>query len=212
MRHFAIITILLSLLLGIPFAWGVEQQHLLAVGEKAPDFSLPDQNGKIHHLSDYRGHVVLLAFYPADFTKGCTLEAHVNSEHVKQYHDAGLTPIGISVQTQASHKAFCETYGIRYTLLADSKGEAAASYGVLGAPFTGQFPKRAWYANPAQSAKTYYKLNPGSAIGMAKRVTFIMGKNGRIAYVDDDVNSHLATCATDWINWAKAHKALLNAK
>ncbi len=187
-------------------------QRILAVGETAPDFSLPDQNGKVHHLSEYKGKIVVLAFYPADFTKGCTLEAHVNTEYFKQYQAAGLTLIGVSVQTPESHKAFCEKYGIPYTILADSKGVMAARYGVLGAPFAGKFPDKAWYSNPKESAALYYKLNPGQVPGLAKRITFIIGKNGKIAYVDSNVDSHLQTCAPDWINWAKGHAALLNAK
>jgi peroxiredoxin Q/BCP len=185
---------------------------VLDVGEKAPSFTLPDQNGKIHRLSDYKGKVLVLAFYPADFTKGCTLEARVNTEHYNDYKAAGLTLIGISVQTAKSHKAFCETYGIPFTILADTKGTMAASYGVLGPAFSGKFPEAAWYADPKKSSAVYHGLNQKPFSRLAKRVTFIVGKNGKIAYVDEDVNTHIATCATNWIKWAKTHQSALNAK
>lgn len=149
------------------------------VGQKAPGLAIPDQDGKVHHLKEYRGHILLLAFYPADFTGGCTIEAHTMTAAYKDFQAAGITPIGVSVQDVKSHKAFCEKEGIPYTLLADSSKKVAAKYGVLS-------------------------QNYG---GVANRVTFIVGKKGHIVYVDPDVNSHLTTCASDWIAWVEAHQA-----
>lgn len=187
------------------------QSAMPKVGEKAPDFALPDQNGKIHRLSDYKGKILLLAFYPADFTKGCTLEAHINTEHQNDYKAAGITVFGISVQTAASHKAFCQTEGIRYTLLADSTGKVASEYGVLGGGVS-KFPEQAWYNHPKQYAALYAKTNPHPVNGLANRATFIVGRNGRIAYIDTAVDDHLRTCAQDWISWVKQHRAELDRK
>jgi peroxiredoxin Q/BCP len=154
------------------------------VGQKAPAFTLPDQDGKTHTLKSFKGHVLVLAFYPADFTSGCTIEAHTMTAAYKDFQAAGITPIGISVQDVKSHKAFCEKEGIPYTLLADSQKTAAAQYGVL-------------------------MQNYG---GVANRVTFIVGKKGHVVYVDPDVNSHLSTCAEDWITWIKGHQDLVNSQ
>jgi peroxiredoxin Q/BCP len=154
------------------------------VGQKGPGFTLPDQDGKTRHLKNYRGHVLLLAFYPADFTSGCTIEAHTMTAAYKDFLAAGITPIGVSVQDVKSHKAFCEKEGIPYTLLADSQKKVAAEYGVLTSKYG----------------------------GVANRVTFIIGKKGHVVYVDPDVNSHLQTCAEDWIAWVKAHQALVDTQ
>jgi peroxiredoxin Q/BCP len=181
------------------------------VGQMAPNFFLPDQNGKLHRLSDYKGKIVVLAFYPADFTKGCTLEAHVNSHYYPQYKKEGIVLLGISVQTPKSHKAFCETEGISYTLLADTQGKVASLYGVFEKANmeASKISPQAWYAHPKKSAFLYAKDNPHPIQGYAKRVTFIIGKSGKIAYIDPDVNQHLLTCAKDWLSWINAHKALL---
>lgn len=205
---------ILSIILCISLLFSTKNSFaaLPKIGEQAPNFSLPDQHGKIHTLSQYRGKIVILAFYPADFTVGCTMEAHVNTEYYKKYVKNGITLLGISVQTPQSHKAFCETYGIPYTLLADTTGKVAREYGVLGKPFPGKFPKQAWYKDPKRSAKLYYKLNPKTPPGLAKRVTFIIGKHGKIAYIDTQVNKHILTCAPRWIYWVQTHRKLLSTK
>lgn len=159
----------------------------LSVGATAPNIVLPDQNGKVHKLAADKGSVVLLAFYPADFTKGCTLEAHSLSSAYSDLKALGVKVYGVSVQDPKSHEAFCTKEGIPYTLLADTKKTAAKEYGVLN-----------------------------EAHGVANRVTFIIAPTGKIAYVDSNVNSHLATCGEDWVAWVKTHpqpaKAAASAK
>ncbi len=149
------------------------------VTKPAPAYSLPDQNGTIRTSAENKGKVTLLAFYPADFTGGCTLEAHSLSSSYKDLKAMGVQVYGVSVQDPKSHKAFCTKEGIPYTLLADTQHKMAADYGVL---------------------------IPGANI--ANRVTYIIGADGKVAYVDGNVNSHLNTCGDDWIAWIKAHPAV----
>lgn len=157
-------------------AWAIHASaDPLAVGAVAPGYTLPDQNGKTHTLAQEKGHVVLLAFYPADMTPGCTIEAHMMTAGYKNLKALGVRVYGVSVQDPKSHKQFCEKEGIPYTLLADTKKTTSQAYGVL-------MPR-----------------------GFANRVTYIVGKDGKIAYVDPNVNGHLMTCATDWTTWLKAH-------
>ena len=151
------------------------------VGSMAPAYSLPDQNGVIRTSAENKGHVTLLAFYPADFTGGCTLEAHSLSASYKDLKALGVSVYGVSVQDAKSHQAFCTKEGIPYTLLADTQKKMATDYGVL---------------------------IPGANV--ADRVTYILGADGKVAYVDKNVNSHLTTCGDDWAAWVKAHPEAVN--
>ena len=92
---------------------------MLETGTKAPDFELPDQNGKIHKLSDYAGKKVILYFYPKDNTPGCTKQACGFSERYPQFMQKGAVILGISKDSVASHKKFEEKYGLALILLSD---------------------------------------------------------------------------------------------
>ena len=92
----------------------------MKLGQDAPDFSLPDQDGKTHTLSQYRGRWVLVYFYPRDDTPGCTKEACGIRDVYEQYTDANIVVLGISKDTVASHKKFAEKYRLPFTLLADN--------------------------------------------------------------------------------------------
>lgn len=81
---------------------------MLEIGTKAPDFSLPDQNGEIHTLSQYKGQKVILYFYPRDNTAGCTKQACGFTQLRPQFDEKGAVVIGISKDTIASHKRFEE--------------------------------------------------------------------------------------------------------
>jgi|GEM_PF-2337277 len=129
----------------------------LQPGVNAPEFALPDQFNKVHQLKESRGKIVVLAFYPADMTKGCSLEAHNFTAALDEFKKRGVELYGISVQDVNSKKQFCETDGIKYTLLADVKKTTSKDYGVL------------------------------SVAGVAKRVTFVVDKEGKIAAVDPAV-------------------------
>lgn len=106
--------------------------ELLNVGESAPDFASVDQDGNDVKLSDFRGKPVVLYFYPRDDTPGCTAEACNFRDNYEEYEKAGVKVLGVSVDTQKSHKKFVDKYGLNFTLVADNSKEIAQKYGVLG--------------------------------------------------------------------------------
>ena len=136
----------------------------LKVGDTAPDFSLLDERGLPVSLKDYLGKkVVVLYFYPKDFTPGCTAEACSFRDDYKPIQDKGAVVIGVSLDSVESHLKFSEKYLLPFTILSDHKREVAKAYGVLG---VGGF--------------------------LAKRVTFIISKDGKITHVFTkvDVKQH----------------------
>jgi len=103
---------------------------MLTIGNKAPDFSLQDQNGKERTLSEFRGQKVVLYFYSKDMTSGCTKQACRFAELYPQFLERGAVVIGISKDTAASHKKFEEKYNLPFILLADPEKEAIQAYDV----------------------------------------------------------------------------------
>lgn len=101
-------------------------------GQRAPDFTLLDQEGKEHALSAYRGQWVLLYFYPKDDTPGCTKEACMLRDSFPRFEGAKAQIFGVSVDSVASHKKFAEKYELPFTLLADETKEVVELYGVWG--------------------------------------------------------------------------------
>lgn len=142
------------------------------VGTAAPDFSLPDQNGKQRSLSDWRGKWVVLYFYPKDDTPGCTEEACTFRDDLEQLSAMDAQVVGISIDTSESHKAFADKYHLPFPLLADAKADVAAKYGALSD----------WLV-----------------IKLAKRYTFLINPNGRIvkAYLSVDTSRHSAEIVSD---------------
>lgn len=130
---------------------------MLEVGTKAPEFSLPDQNGKMHTLSEYAGKKVILYFYPKDNTAGCTKQACGFSELMPQFTQKGAVVLGISKDSVASHKKFEEKYSLGFTLLSDPELEAIQAYDV-------------W-----QEKKNYGKVSMGVV-----RTTYLIDENGMI--------------------------------
>ncbi|HZZ99151.1 MAG TPA: thioredoxin-dependent thiol peroxidase [Candidatus Paceibacterota bacterium] len=100
--------------------------------EAAPDFTLPDQDGKEHSLSDYMGKWVLVYFYPKDDTPGCTKEACTIRDNFPDFKKSKLTVLGISVDSVKSHKKFADKYDLPFTLLADEDKKVVEEYGVWG--------------------------------------------------------------------------------
>ncbi len=92
---------------------------MLEIGTKAPDFTLPDQNGVNRSLSDYRGRKVVLYFYPKDMTSGCTKQACGFAELYPQFVERGAVVVGVSKDGVASHKKFEEKNGLPFILLSD---------------------------------------------------------------------------------------------
>ena len=103
---------------------------MLEVGTKAPAFSLPDQNGTIHTLEDYKGKKVVLYFYPKDNTSGCSKQACGFAQIYPQFTEKGAVVIGISKDSVSSHKKFEEKFGLPFTLLSDTELATIQAYDV----------------------------------------------------------------------------------
>ena len=103
---------------------------MLEVGTQAPEFTLPDQNGTMRSLSDWRGEKVVLYFYPRDNTAGCTKQACAFGELYPQFQEKGAVVVGVSKDSVASHKKFEEKYGLPFTLLSDTEKEVLQAYDV----------------------------------------------------------------------------------
>lgn len=103
---------------------------MLEIGTKAPEFTLPDQNGQMHSLSDYRGQKVILYFYPKDMTSGCTSQACNFRDRYPQFQEKGAVVLGVSKDTVESHKRFEEKQGLPFTLLSDTELEVITAYDV----------------------------------------------------------------------------------
>jgi peroxiredoxin Q/BCP len=98
----------------------------------APDFTLPDQDGVGHALSEYRGQWVLLYFYPKDDTPGCTKEACSIRDASPHFESLNIKVLGVSVDSPESHKKFAEKYKLPFTLLSDTHKKVVNRYGVWG--------------------------------------------------------------------------------
>jgi len=133
---------------------------LLAEGDLAPDFTLPDQNGEPLALSDLRGQRIVLYFYPRADTPGCTAQACGVRDHATDYDEIDARVIGISPDPVAAVRKFADKYDLGFTLLADSDHAVADAYGTWG-------EKRMY-------GKTYMGV---------QRATFIIDAEGRIAKV-----------------------------
>lgn len=103
---------------------------MLEIGIQAPDFTLPDQNGEMHSLSEYRGQKVILYFYPKDMTSGCTKQACAFGELYPQFREKGAVVLGVSKDSVASHKKFEEKYGLPFVLLSDAEKTVIQAYDV----------------------------------------------------------------------------------
>ena len=139
---------------------------MLEIGTKAPDFTLPDQNGNMHSLSEYRGKKVILYFYPKDNTPGCTKQACGFAERYPQFTEKGAVVLGVSKDSVASHKKFEEKYGLPFTLLADPGLAAIQAYDV-------------W-----QEKKNYGKTYMGVV-----RSTYLIDENGKIVKAFEKVKA-----------------------
>ena len=103
---------------------------MLEIGTKAPEFSLPDQNGVMHTLEEYRGKRVVLYFYPKDNTAGCTKQACGFWERYPQFLEKGAVVLGVSKDSVASHKRFEEKFSLPFTLLSDTELTCIQAYDV----------------------------------------------------------------------------------
>lgn len=104
----------------------------LKEGDKAPDFSAPDAEGKTISLKDLRGKKVVLYFYPKDDTPGCTKEACAFRDSFAKFKKRGIEVLGVSLDTKASHKKFAQKYDLHFRLLADTNRAISEAYGTYG--------------------------------------------------------------------------------
>jgi thioredoxin-dependent peroxiredoxin len=102
----------------------------LAVGDKAPEFSLPDQSGKTISLMDFKGKQIVLYFYPKDDTPGCTKEACSFRDSEVTLKKAGAVVLGVSMDGKASHQKFINKFQLPFTLLSDEEAAVSKAYGV----------------------------------------------------------------------------------
>ena len=103
-----------------------------AVGELAPDFELPDENGQKHKLSEFRGRRVVLYFYPADDTPGCTKQACAFRDAYPEIEEQNAVVVGISPDDAAAHRKFKTKYNLPFVLLSDVDHKVMDRYGVWG--------------------------------------------------------------------------------
>ena len=104
----------------------------LEPGDQAPPFSLPDQDGRLVSLDDFKGQKVLVYFYPADDTPGCTKEACQFNDNLTAFERANVPVLGISPDDAASHQRFRAKYGLRFNLLSDPDHDVLERYGAWG--------------------------------------------------------------------------------
>ncbi len=139
---------------------------MLEIGTKAPAFTLPDQNGTMHSLEEYKGKKVILYFYPKDNTPGCTKQAIGYTEIKPQLEEKGAVVIGISKDSVASHKKFEEKQSLTITLLADPDRTVIEAYDV-------------W-----KEKKLYGKVSMGVV-----RTTYLIDENGIIIAANNKVKA-----------------------
>ncbi|MCK9461039.1 MAG: peroxiredoxin [Proteobacteria bacterium] len=131
---------------------------LLPAGSDAPELSGVDQDGVTHNLKEALGSPAVVYFYPKDETPGCTKEACAFRDVWKKYEAAGVKLFGVSRDTAASHAAFAGKHKLTFPLISDENGAWAGAFGVA------------------------------TRLGMYQRVTFLLGRDGKVKKVYDDVN------------------------
>ena len=151
----------LALLLLLALLCGAAHAAMPQAGQVAPAFRLRDQNGYWRSPADYHGHWLVMYFYPKDFTPGCTTEVCTFRDDIAKLRQAGADVIGISLDDVKSHARFAAKYHVPFPLLADSSHRVATDYGVL-----------------TSMGDVHY----------AKRTTFLISPDGKIAKVYQDVD------------------------
>lgn len=133
----------------------------LQVGQQAPNFELPDQNGKLNSLKDNLGKWVLLYFYPKDDTPGCTIEACNLRDNLPNFEAINAKIFGISIDTVESHKNFESKHNLNFTILADPERVATKLYEVDGQGWMGGASRTSFLISPeGKIAKIYLDVNP----------------------------------------------------
>ena len=136
---------------------------MLEAGKPFPDFSLPDQDGKIRKLSDYAGKWLVVYFYPKDDTPGCTVQGKSMTASKAAYDKEGIAILGVSQDDVASHKKFCVKFGFKIDLVADTKAELMKACGLNQGEWQGMkfWERTSFIVDPKGIVrKTFAKVNP----------------------------------------------------
>ena len=141
---------------------------MLEIGNKAPDFTLTDQDGNLHRLSDYGGKKLVLYFYPKDDTPGCTKEACSFRDNFSVLKEKGIEVLGVSADDESSHEKFRQKYKLPFNLLADIDKEVIEKYGV-------------WVEKNMYGKKKW---------GIARR-TFLIDEDGRISHIFKKIKTEI---------------------
>ncbi len=168
MKKSVLIALAATLAVAVPSAVLMAEDTMPQVGQAAPGFSLPSQDGAPISLDQYRGKWVVLYFYPKDMTTGCTIEAHKFQDAQGDFAAKNAVILGVSVDSTDSHKQFCAKDGLTFHLLSDTNHTVVSEYGSLG---------------------------EHNGVSMANRNTFLIDPDGKIAQVWTKVNP--ATAASD---------------
>lgn len=138
----------------------------LKVGDSAPDFELPDQDGKIRKLTEFKNKKVLIYFYPRDFTPGCTTEACGLRDSFPDFRNLNSVVLGISKDSVESHKKFVQKFNLPFTLLADVDHKIQEKYGVwqqkkfMGKTYMGTVRSSFLTDEKGKIIKIYEKVKP----------------------------------------------------
>lgn len=141
---------------------------MLTIGDKAPAFSLPDQNGSVRSLAEWKGKWVLLYFYPKDNTPGCTIEACAFRNAYPAYKKSGVIVVGMSGDTTKSHEKFSGKYDLPFPIVSDEDRVVMKAYGAIG--------------KKTMMGRTFLGI---------KRMSYLIDPNGKIAKVYDTVKPAL---------------------
>ncbi len=151
----------------------------LKIGEKAPEFTVKDDSGSDWKASDHFGKkIVVVYFYPADMTGGCTKQACGFRDDLGKLEDIGVEVVGVSGDSVRNHQLFKKAHDLNFALLADPKGIVAMAFGV---PFT--------KVEKSITCEIDGKEEVLTRGGTAKRWTFVVDQNGKVAYKNEKVNA-----------------------
>jgi peroxiredoxin Q/BCP len=162
----SIVVAIVAVVSAIPlFTARAADEPMPAVGQDAPTFTLPSQDGTPVSLEQYRGKWVVLYFYPKDMTTGCTIEAHKFQDALPQFDAKNAVILGVSVDTVDSHKQFCTKDSLTFHLLADPDHKVVSAYGSLGAFGPMTIAQRNTFLIDPQGkiAKEWVKVTPANA-------------------------------------------------
>ena len=150
------------------------------VGEMAPTFTLPSQEGTKVSLSDYKGKWVVVYFYPKDMTSGCTIEARNFQKDIGKFEALNAVVLGVSVQSVKSHQAFCAKDGLHFKLLSDTDHNVVQQYGSLGDYMGMKLAKRnTFLVNPeGKIVKEWIGVDPNKASSEVLDALHSMQKSG----------------------------------